>query len=77
MNTPEQKDSFELGLRDSIRQSIHPSPNVDVDFLDKDGRLVARVFVRASPKRHSFEGRYYVREGSQSRFLIDDQINDL
>jgi len=75
--TAEKKDAFELGLRDSIRQNIQPSPDVDVDFPEKDDRVVARVFVRASPQRHSFEGRYYVREGSQSRFLIDDQINNL
>jgi hypothetical protein len=75
--TPEKKDMFERGLRDSIRHTIQPSPDVDIDFPSKDGRVVARIFVRASPQRHSFEGRYYVREGSQSRYLVNGEIGDL
>jgi hypothetical protein len=75
--TPEKKDAFERGLRDSIRHSIQPSPDVVVDFPSKNDRVIARIFVRASPQRHSFEGRYYVREGSQSRYLVNGEIGDL
>jgi len=70
---PEQRDAFERGLRDAIRQRIKPAPTVDVDFSEKDGRVVARVFVRSSWHRHSFEGRYYKRRGSQSVYVEDDE----
>src|SRR6267378_3200917 len=69
--TPDKKDVFARGLRDTIRQCIQPSPDVDIDFPSEDGHVIGRIFVRASPQRHSFEGRYYVREGSQCRYLVN------
>jgi hypothetical protein len=75
--SPERKDGFERGLRDSIRQCIQPSPEVVIDYPEKDGFIIARIFVRASSQRHSFEGRYYVREGTQSRYLVNGEIGHL
>jgi hypothetical protein len=75
--TPEQQDVLDRGIRDSIRQRIQPSPDVNIDFPTKDDRVLARIFVPASAHRHSFEGRYYVREGTQSRFLVDGEIDKL
>ncbi len=75
--TPQEKDRFERRVRDSVRQGIEPSPDVEVDFEEKERQVVARVFVRAGWQRHSFEGRYYVRRGSQSVFLVDGEIDSL
>jgi Putative DNA-binding domain len=75
--TPEKQDAMDRGLRDSIRQRIQPPPEVSVDFPRTGERVVARIFVRASAERHSFDGRYYVREGTQSRFLVDGEIDKL
>ncbi|HYT16014.1 MAG TPA: ATP-binding protein [Burkholderiales bacterium] len=75
--TPDKKDAFATGLRNSIRQNIQPSPDVDIDFPSEGGHVIGRIFVRASPQRHSFEGRYYVREGSQCRYLVNGEIGNL
>jgi hypothetical protein len=75
--TPEKQDALDRGLRDSIRQRIQPPPEVNIDFPTTGGRVIARIFVRASSQRHSFDGRYYVREGTQSRFLVDGEIDRL
>lgn len=75
--TSQERDRFERRVRDSVRQGIEPSPGVEVDFEEKDRQVVARIFVRAGWQRHSFEGRYYVRRGSQSVFLVDGEIDSL
>jgi hypothetical protein len=75
--TPERRDAFERALRDSIRNSIEPPPEVIIDYPSKDGRTVARILVLAGRESHSFEGRYYIREGSQSRYLQDGEIGRL
>jgi len=75
--TPERRDAFERGLRDSIRNSIQPSPDVMIDYPIRGTRTVARIFVPAGRDLHSFEGRYYKREGSQSRYLEDGEIGRL
>jgi predicted HTH transcriptional regulator len=71
---PERRDAFDRGLRDSIRNSIQPSPDVAIDYPCMNERTVARIFVPAGSELHSFEGRYYVREGTQSRFVTDGEI---
>ncbi|MDB6008602.1 MAG: putative transcriptional regulator [Gammaproteobacteria bacterium] len=71
---PDRRDGFDRGLRDSIRQNIQPSPDVVIDYPQTNDRFVARVFVPAGREPHSFEGRYYVREGSQSRFVTNGEI---
>jgi Putative DNA-binding domain len=71
---PERRDAFDRGLRDSIRNSIQPSPDVAIDYPCMNERTVARIFVPAGREPHSFEGRYYVREGTQSRFVTDGEI---
>jgi Putative DNA-binding domain len=75
--TLEKRDAFERGLRDSIRNSIQPSPDVAIDYSRSNDRVIARVFVPAGRELHSYEGRYYVREGTQSRFVTDGEINRL
>ncbi len=62
--TPERRDAFELRLRDSIRQSIQPPPEIVIDYSEKNARIVARILVLAGRNWYSYEGRYYVREGS-------------
>lgn len=71
---PERRDAFDRGLRDSIRSSIQPSPDVAIDYPRMNDRTVARIFVPAGREPHSFEGRYYVREGTQSRFVTNGEI---
>jgi len=75
--TADRRDLFERGLRDSIRNSIQPSPAVDIDYPTRNDRIVARVFIPGSREQHSFEGRYYVREGSQSRYVSNGEIAHL
>ncbi len=75
--SPQEKDRFERRVRDSVRQGIEPSPDIEVDFEEMNRQVVARVFVRAGWQRHSFEGRYYVRQGSQSVFLVNGEIDSL
>jgi predicted HTH transcriptional regulator len=70
----ERRDAFDRGLRDSIRNSIQPSPDVAIDYPCMNDRIVARIFVPAGREPHSFEGRYYVREGTQSRYVTDGEI---
>jgi hypothetical protein len=77
VKSAERKDAFERGLRDSIRNSIQPAPIVQIDYPSKDGRTVARILVAEGKEPHSFEGRYYVREGSQSRYMTDGEIDRL
>lgn len=76
-DTLEKRDIFERGLRDSIRNSIQPPPSVVIDYESRGSALVARIFVLAGREPHSFEGRYYVREGTQSRYLSDGEIGRL
>jgi Schlafen, AlbA_2 len=71
---PDRRDAFDRGLRDSIRNSIQPSPDVGIDYPCINNRFLARIFVPAGREPHSFEGRYYVREGSQSRYVTDGEI---
>jgi hypothetical protein len=75
--TADRRDAFERALRDSIRNSIDPPPEVIIDYPSKDGRTVARILVLAGRELHSFEGRYYKREGSQSRYLQNGEIGRL
>jgi predicted HTH transcriptional regulator len=72
--TADRRDAFERSLRDSIRNSIQPPPTVSIDYQTKNDRIVARVFVPGSRESHSFDGRYYVREGSQSRYVSNGEI---
>ena len=76
-STSERRDALDWQLRDFMRQSIQSPPDVVIDYLSQEGRTVVRTFVPDSPKRHSFDGRYYVPEGSQSRNLNNGEIGRL
>ena len=73
----ERRDLFERSLRDAIRSNIQPAPSVTVDYPIDSGHVVVRILVLASRELHSFEGRYYVREGAQNRYVSDGEIAEL
>jgi predicted HTH transcriptional regulator len=73
----ERRDAFDRGLRDSIRKNIQPAPDVIIDYPCLHERILPRIFVRAGREPHSYDGRYYVREGTQSRHVSNGEIAHL
>jgi hypothetical protein len=73
----DKRDVFDRGLRDAIRQRVQPPPDVMIDYPILNDRVVVRIFVPAGPARHSFDGRYYKREGTQTRFVVNGEIDRL
>jgi hypothetical protein len=73
----DKRDAYDRGLRDSIRQRVQPPPDVMIDYPSWNDRVVVRIFVPAGAARHSFDGRYYKREGTQTRFVVNGEIDRL
>ena len=68
------KDEAQLKIADIAKDQCRPTIPVSIEVIERDGKRVVVVEVRASPAKPHFHGDAWVRVGSQTRRATDAEI---